>query len=573
MKQFLVGCDGATIPPAPQESAVLLRQSLNHRGPEANLNLGIQSPSSALLASVEHRAADLVRLASYVYAADQSVSRGGEADAHGDSWKRHFILHLPVSDLEFWNREQVKESLAETLNFASDDTWDFHFTEMMAEQSQLHLELDPTSVLGNPDGVYLFSGGLDSLCAVLEAAVQQGKRPLLVSHSPAFNIRNRQHSLARLIRERFREDWSFPLMSVAIHRTGSDARDYSQRTRAFLFASLGAVIADRLAITDVCLADNGVVSLNLPINGQLIGARATRSTHPKFLRLFNRFIQLMFANGPKVSNPLWNRTRPETLKVLQDTGSVALVEETNSCSHGRYQTRMQSHCGVCSQCIDRRFATIAAEMEEYDPPERYRVDIFRQELPSPKDRTMALSYARFASEVEPLDATGLFHRYAELFECIDPSDPDAGTVAASLTGMVKRHASTIIKVIEDQIALARSELARQALPPGCLLRLIAGSYAVVAGSQTDFFRHNADYREVWLGDERFDLTTNQSRVVELLANQHIAGGAALSQAYILETLDIGSQNLAQVFRDSTAWNRLVVRADGRGIYRLNIPFP
>ena len=569
MKQVLVGCDGATIPAGSLDESGLLQRSLNHRGPEANVNLRIQSPSSSFLTNVEDRAADLARLASYVYAADQSVSRGGEADAHGDDWRRQFTLYMPVRDLEFWNRETVVSSLTETLNFVSDDTWDFHFSRASPEQDQLALDLDPNSILGNPDGIYLFSGGLDSLCAVLEAAVQQGKRPLLVSHSPAFNIRNRHHSLTRILRERFSDLWTFPLMSLAIHGTGSDPSDYSQRTRSFLFTCLGAVFADQLSLTPVCLADNGVVSLNLPINGQLIGSKASRSTHPKFLRLFNRFIQQAFPDGPVVTNPLWDRTRAETLKVLQDTHSVDFIGETNSCSHGRYSTRMQTHCGVCSQCIDRRFATIATGLSEFDPSERYRVDIFRQGLSLGQARTMALSYARFATEVEGLDETGLFFRFPDLFECIDANDANARSVAESLTGMLKRQASTVMQVMEAQIALAKSELAREALPQDCLLRLIAGSNEV--RSEPDFFKHSADYREVWLGDERFDLTTNQARVVELL-NQHSPDEAtSLSQGYILETLDISSRNLSQAFRGSTAWGKLVVPAGGRGMYRLNIP--
>ena len=569
MKQVLVDCDGAAIPATLRATPDVLHKSLNHRGPKANMNLRIQSPSSTLLTRVEDRAADLVRIASYVYAADQSVSRGGEADVHGDSWKRQFTICIPVSDLEFWNEECVRQSLSETLFFATEDAWNFHFTQASPEQGQLTFDLDPNSVLGNPDSLYLFSGGLDSLCAVLEAVVQQGKHPLLVSHSPAFNIRSRQHRLAQTLKERFGDHWTFPLINVPIHLTGSEAGDYTQRTRAFLFASLGTVFAQRLGLLEVGLADNGVVSLNLPINGQIIGAKASRSTHPKFIRLFNRLVQQMFPNSPRVVNPLWDRTRAESLSVLQEINAVELIHKTCSCSHPRYLTKMQSHCGVCSQCIDRRFATLAAGLEEYDPPERYKIDIFRQGLSLGRDQTMALSYTRFATEVEDLDAIGLFFRFAELSECIDPSDPNCSIGAERLLALLKRHASSVLRVVEEQIAAAKVELARESLPPNCLIRLIAGSSGSVI--RTDNFLHSADYREVWLGDERFSLTTNQARVVELLDSQRLKGVDALSQGYILETLDIGSQNLAQVFRNSPAWNCLIVRADGRGMYRLNIP--
>jgi hypothetical protein len=194
MRQVLVGCDGAKVPASQLGPQAPLRRSLNHREPEANVNLRIQSPSSTLLTRVDARAADLVRIASYVYAADQSVSRGGEADVHGDDWKRQFTLYTPVSEPGFWNGESVSKPLGEVLAFVSDDSWNFHFTQASPEQGQLTFDLDPNSILGNPDSLY----------AVVEA-VAQGKRPLLISHSPAFNIRSRQHRLAQTLRERFQD--------------------------------------------------------------------------------------------------------------------------------------------------------------------------------------------------------------------------------------------------------------------------------------------------------------------------------------------------------------------------------
>ena len=164
--------------------------------------------------------------------------------------------------------------------------------------------------------------------------------------------------------------------------------------------------------------------------------------------------------------------------------------------------------------------------------------------------------------------------------------------------MLKRHGETVLQVMEEQISLMTSELARESLPKDCLIRLISGSSQTMgqdtgslednsASSETesheaniqddavgrtigDNFRHSDDYREVHVGDRRFDLTTNQARVVELLHQQHLKGGSSLSQGYILETLDIRSRNMNQVFRASPAWRKLIVPAEGRGMYRLNI---
>ena len=195
MKRVLIACDGAAVPPAVKAQPWYTQKTLSHRDSRANLRLRIQSPSDILLANVEDHAADLIRIASYVYGADQAISRGGDADAHGDSWKRDINLYIPVSDPGFWNDDSIRESLQETLSFASGDLWSFNFTQALEETRRLTLEMDPNAMLENPDCVYLFSGGLDSLCAVTEAVAANGRRPLLVSHSPAFNIRSRQSRL------------------------------------------------------------------------------------------------------------------------------------------------------------------------------------------------------------------------------------------------------------------------------------------------------------------------------------------------------------------------------------------
>lgn len=474
MKSVLVDCDGAAVPPDLKDASSTERRSLRHRGARANLSLHIVSPAQMLANRVEARLADVVRIASYVYAADQSVSRGGETDAHGDRWARAFTLLIPVNDPAFWTQKDVCRRLSAVLDFASGDSWRFRFSQAAPEYEQLSFEIDPSFTLGSPDCIYLFSGGLDSLCAVVEAVAGNGKRPLLLGHSPAFNLKGKQHELAQALRHKL-GSWHFPYIGAAIHRVGPDPADYTQRTRAFLYAALGAVIADGLGLKEVCLADNGVVSLHLPMNYQLMRARASRSTHPKFIRLFNDFSELVLPNAPKVHNPLWARTRPEGLKILADSNAAGLIEVANSCSHPRYLTKMQSHCGVCSQCIDRRFATLAVGLEEFDPPERYKVDIFRQSIGDWKDRMMALSYVRYAITVEDLGEEAMFREFPELYECIDPSDPGSGKVAETLIAMLRRHASAVSRVMEEQIASAKAELAREKLPASCLIRLLAGS--------------------------------------------------------------------------------------------------
>ena len=195
----------------------------------------------------------------------------------------------------------------------------------------------------------------------------------------------RQKRLAQELRRHF-EDWEFPQIGVWIHRKGGDAVDTNQRARSFLFASLGTAIAAELKLRQVLLADNGVISLNLPINAGVVGAQASRTTHPKFIRLFNDFLKLLPISEVTLTNPLWARTRAEVLAVLKNKGIPELLQETNSCSHARGRPLVKPHCGVCLQCVDRRFRLrVAAGLQDHDLAEKYGCEMsFTDELPEGK---------------------------------------------------------------------------------------------------------------------------------------------------------------------------------------------
>ena len=299
--RVLVQCDGAAVPEELADQTWSYQRPINSRGASTDLNLRAQSLASTVLTNIESRAADLVRIASYVYAADQMISRGGDADVYGRKWRRHFALCMPVSDPAFWMQDEVRSSLSTVLLFLTEDYWEFHFSKAPEQTRQLPLDVKDNDVLGTPDTVVLFSGGADSLCTAIEAVVDRGQRPVLVSHRPAPNLNARQGKLTELLRNRF-PGWEFPHLSFWIHRKGSDAADTSQRSRAFLFACIGAAVAAELDISQVLLGDNGIVSLNLPTSAQLVGALASRSTHPKFIHHFNELLTHIFPQQLELSN-------------------------------------------------------------------------------------------------------------------------------------------------------------------------------------------------------------------------------------------------------------------------------
>ena len=233
-------------------------------------------------------------------------------------------------------------------------------------------------------------------------------------------------------------------------------------------------MAGQLGLQRILLADNGIVSLNLPISGQLIGALASRSTHPKFINHFNELIADVLPTPAQVSNPFWARTRAEVLSILKTTNTQTLLQETNSCSRSRGRPSAQPQCGFCSQCVDRRFGALAAGLEEHDLTEKYELDIFRQALPEGEAQTIAVSYVTFAREISRLTDDLLFEQYSQLYDALLPHDPAPPQTAAALVALLRRHARSTLAVVADLVAWYGEELAAGTLPEDCLLRLVVG---------------------------------------------------------------------------------------------------
>lgn len=460
-------------PPAWADATWDLERPIITTGVGPTLDLKVEPLAAKVIGAISARAADLVRIAAYVYAADQMLGRGGPVDVHRDDWRRQLALCVPVSDPAFWADPVQDAALRETLGFLTDDEWTFSFDESDPTVGQLPLDLPPLPVVQSPDAVVLFSGGTDSLCAVVQHVVDGGQ-PLVVSHRSAPQLDRWQRDLLAKLRGTF-PSWSFPQLSFWVQRRHGDAANRAQRSRAFLFAALGAAVAGQIGIPTVLLPDNGYVSLNPPISAQLVGALASRSTHPTFLRLFNRIIEHAFPKPVRVINPLSNQTRAEALSILQPNGCADLLASTHSCGNHRGRSNAVPHCGGCSQCIDRRFSVIAAGLEAFDPAETYGLDVFCDALPEGEARTIAESYVRFARTVARTGDEELFLAFPQLVGALDPDDPRFGETGLGLIELLRRHADEVMSVLATRIGRYSARLAHGEFAPGSLLPLVVGT--------------------------------------------------------------------------------------------------
>jgi hypothetical protein len=466
--EHLVLCGG--LPSIAREGGKTHR--LNITGPRKNIDLRIEDISRTLVSNIPDVLTDFLELAAYVYCADGTVRRGGTTMAQmGKYWRRRFRFVVPVRQPEVWSSPTISTTLAETLGFLSDDFYQFDFEQLRDPPGfQNYLELGGGEPHGfQPDEVVLFSGGLDSLAGTIGEFVS-GRRAALVSHRSAPKIVSRQTELVEALRARFGRDRLLHV-PVWVNKAQTVGREFTQRSRSFLYAALAFVVARIFGVSQLRFFENGVVSLNLPIVSHELGARASRTTHPQvingFTSLFSALAQTLFT----VQNPFLWRTKTEIVRIIAEHRCTELIRETVSCAHVREMTVPQTHCGVCSQCVGRRFAVLAAGLEAHDPETLYKLDLLVGALPAGEARTMVEAYVRAASEIERMNELTFFSHYGEASRAVRFISEGANEAGRKIFELHKRHAREVCGVIEDGIRKNAPALRAQTLPAGSLLVL------------------------------------------------------------------------------------------------------
>lgn len=414
---------------------------------------------------------DLIEIAACVYGADSAIPRGGPAAlGMGKHWRRNLRFEIPVRVPDLWNAPTMKTVLLETLGFLSDDLYDFTFTENPAPRS-LDSHLDFGSDKGfAAEEVILFSGGLDSLAGALDELMSRGKSVALVSHHSATKIARVQRELIQELKRRTSRNRILHV-PVTVHLKKGANREATHRTRSFLFAALGIATARIFELNRLRFYENGVVSLNLPPVGQVIGARATRTTHPRSLKGFGRLFSALFGKSVRVENPFIWRTKCEVIEVIAQHNASDLIRMSHSCADVHHRTVMEPHCGRCSQCIDRRFAVLAAGLGTEDPGEAYAVDLFTGPRRDVRDREMALSYLRHARRLRAMTDREFMAKFGEVSRALSCFDEPPAAVARRIHDLHRRHGETVASVMDGELqkAMSSGEIAR--LDPDCLMRL------------------------------------------------------------------------------------------------------
>lgn len=418
---------------------------------------------------ITDRLKDLLEIAGYIFSADRKTYRGNNRDQFYHSWSRAFHFHIGVSDKEFWERQEVKSILEEILLFLTGDhSYKFTFYEG-EDRFPSNIFDNENFTINAPEKlkVSLFSGGLDSLAGAIELLETTDSELCLVSHQSGQPGVKQTH---RLVFEALNLLYPNRCKHYKYH-CGFDhfpSTDETQRTRSFLYTATAFTIAKTYNQNCIYVYENGITSINFAETQDLMNARASRTTHPKTLSLLEKLFSMIGETKFEIKNPFLFRTKTEVVEVLKKYDKLSLLDSSVSCSATRKHCSKFTHCGICSQCIDRRFAVYAAEMENADENGIYAFNFMTDDLEDDEIKKSLIEYIglaqRFAEtninsfylewgseivEIEPyIDGENEEVRVTKIF---DLCERHAKHVETALNRMREIHDSPYSKIRENSM--------------------------------------------------------------------------------------------------------------------------
>jgi len=342
------------------------------------------------------RIVDLLEIAAYVFCADRFMCRGNKNTLEYHSWSRSFLFVIKVRDFEFWNTPCIQKKLEDALCFMSGDQ-EYKFTFQPGHKTPLTglFEKEEFKIEPNADlDIILFSGGLDSLAGILDRLENSKNELCLISHQSGQpgTIRT-QEQLFKALKRRCGNRVSHYKFRCGL--TGVKAVEESQRTRSFLYSSIAYALCHGLSQNKFYVYENGITSLNFPKRQDLINARASRTTHPKTLRLLEDLFYKIEESKIKIHTPFLWKTKTDIFNMIANFGYQNLITSTVSCSKTFQNLGSATHCGGCSQCIDRKFAAYGAKLDDIDDSGIYKLNFINQKTEG-EAKTTLVDYVRQA---------------------------------------------------------------------------------------------------------------------------------------------------------------------------------
>lgn len=324
--------------------------------------------------------ADWIEIALAAYFADR-VSCRDPRKYHREQWQRRIRMRIPVRSPSFWRQTRVSERILELLGFLTDDEWELDFDSPVSKdryyESQRNLPLGPSKA----PRVALFSGGLDSFAGSL-ASMQDDPNTAFLLVSCVTNTRQLHNQQAQVSWLSRKLSSSEGVIHQPIHlgfrwmETPQTFQEASQRTRGFLFLTLGSIAAINAGATKLELYENGIGALNLPYDGSQISAMSTRSVSPLTLLMMERLVAEILDSPFEIVNPFLFSTKGQMCSSIKGLEPHDIIPLTFSCDGFPVHESGKPQCGVCTSCLLRRLSLAVGNMRECDPGDGYGTDLF-----------------------------------------------------------------------------------------------------------------------------------------------------------------------------------------------------
>ncbi|MFH1648441.1 MAG: 7-cyano-7-deazaguanine synthase [Patescibacteria group bacterium] len=374
--------------------------------PDENLYTGAKSLADSF-GSLNSLEEDMLNLAAGIYGADLAIKR---------KEREQFIrtIDFNVEIVNFHALERVKDKLKYALQILSKDNWRINFIPKKGNATS-------SLIWGEKKGVaVLFSGGLDSMCAVSEL-IRKKNEIVLVSHVTHGNreVDDSQKKVHRLIETHYRTKIEHIQVKVYGRNKGDysfpDEREITQRTRSFLYLTLGALVARRCGFNKVLfMAENGQFAIHLPLNHARVGPFSTHTADPEFLEIAEEIFRTVLGNSSfEIVNPFLYKTKAEVVSLLPST----LRKKCDASITCWMFSRKKRHCGECIPCISRRIAL------EYNGIKfnEYYTDLFSTDIDALSDedngKRNIIDYLEFISKfrnVAPATIQDILFEFPEL---------------------------------------------------------------------------------------------------------------------------------------------------------------
>jgi len=209
-------------------------------------------------------------------------------------------------------------------------------------QSETASEPPPAGV------VSLFSGGVDSVCAVMNPPRQsRALRALFCSHTDQSKIRMIVDNLDEVLLK----PENIELSTLRVPAIG---KGRFRQTRGFLYLLTGSAVAAASRASQLIVSEVGT-TMYQPRFGPL--DQVTMTTHPYVVEIAEAVARLVLVSAPTIVLPFRDSTKAE---IMADCPRSDVFPQTHSCISQRFG----SHDGTCYGCVMRRLSAIVASVPD-----------------------------------------------------------------------------------------------------------------------------------------------------------------------------------------------------------------